>query len=65
MKKLYIIKVGSTFSSALETLGNIDDWVTNALGALAVLIEVVDVKQQSPLPSPEECNGADQFCRTG
>jgi GMP synthase (glutamine-hydrolysing) len=55
MKKLYIIKAGTTFSSALETLGDFDDWVKNALGTLAVPIEIVDMAQQVTLPSPEEC----------
>lgn len=55
MKKLYIIKAGSTFSSALETLGDFDDWVISALGALALPIELVDVAQEHTLPLPEEC----------
>lgn len=56
MKKLYIIKAGSTFSSTPQDLGDFDDWVTNALGALAVTIELVDMAQYHTLPSPEECS---------
>ena len=57
MKKLYIIKAGTTFSSTLETLGDFDDWIKSALGREEVPVAVVDVVQDSPLPAPEECSG--------
>ncbi len=56
MKKLYIIKAGTTFSSTLERFGDFDDWVKAALGELAVPVEVIDVVQGSPLPEPGECS---------
>jgi GMP synthase (glutamine-hydrolysing) len=56
MKKLYIIKAGTTFSSTLEKLGDFDDWVKAGLGELVVPVEVIDVVQGSPLPEPEECS---------
>lgn len=55
MKKLYIIKAGTTFSSTLERLGDFDDWVKKALGELAVPVEIIDVVQGIPLPEPEQC----------
>jgi GMP synthase (glutamine-hydrolysing) len=55
MKKLYIIKAGATFSSTLEQYGDFDDWIKNALGELAIPVEVVKVLQGSPLPSPDVC----------
>ncbi|MEI6756474.1 MAG: glutamine amidotransferase [Chlorobium sp.] len=57
MKKLYIIKAGSTFSSTLEALGDFDDWIKTALGTPKVPVEVVDIVQGSALPSSEECGG--------
>ena len=57
MKKLYIIKAGTTFSSTLETLGDFDDWIKTALCQPELPVAVVDVVQGCPLPSPEECSG--------
>ncbi len=57
MKKLYIIKAGTTFSSTLEALGDFDDWIKIALCRPELPVAVVDVGQGSPLPSPEECSG--------
>jgi GMP synthase (glutamine-hydrolysing) len=55
MKKLYIIKTGTTFLTTLERFGDFDDWVLNALGELAVPVEVVNVVHGSPLPATGEC----------
>ncbi len=57
MKKLYIIKAGTTFASALERLGDFEDWVQRALGELGVPVEVIDVVAGEPLPAPLECGG--------
>jgi GMP synthase (glutamine-hydrolysing) len=57
MKKLYIIKAGTTFSSTLATLGDFDDWIKTALGSPELPVAVVDVVQGSPFPDPEECSG--------
>lgn len=56
MKKLYIIKAGTTFSSILRRFGDFDDWVKNALGELAVPVEVLDVVKGSALPVTGECS---------
>jgi GMP synthase (glutamine-hydrolysing) len=58
MQKLYIIKVGTTFSSTLETLGDFDDWIKSALGGTTVPVEVIDaVVPGITLPDPAECGG--------
>ncbi|MCX6179674.1 MAG: glutamine amidotransferase [Chlorobiales bacterium] len=57
MKKLYIIKVGTTFSSTLEALGDFDDWIITALARPKLPLTVVDVVSGSPLPASEECYG--------
>lgn len=56
MKKIYLIKAGTTFSSTLERFGDFDDWVKEALGELAVPVQVIDVLQGSSLPEPGECS---------
>jgi GMP synthase (glutamine-hydrolysing) len=57
MKKLYIIKTGSTYSSNLETLGDFDDWIKSALGRVNVPVEVVDMAGGGTLPSLQDCSG--------
>jgi GMP synthase (glutamine-hydrolysing) len=57
MKKLYIIKAGTTFSSTLEALGDFDDWIITALARPELPLTVIDVVQGSPLPETEECCG--------
>ncbi len=57
MKKLYIIKAGTTYSSNLETLGDFDDWIKSALGGVNVPVEVIDIVGGGTLPSPQDCNG--------
>jgi len=57
MKRLYIIKLGSTFSATKRQLGDFDQWTREALGPLDVGIDVVDVLQGASLPAEEECAG--------
>lgn len=57
MKKLYIIKVGTTFSSTAEKYGDFDKWTTEALGSMAVKTQTLNVEQGAELPNAEECAG--------
>ena len=57
MKKLYIIKAGTTFSSTLHVLGDFDDWIIKALEKPELSVIIMDVVRGYPLPSPEECSG--------
>ncbi|NHQ60741.1 glutamine amidotransferase [Chlorobium sp. BLA1] len=57
MQKLYIIKTGTTFASTLETLGDFEEWINNALGMIPVPVEVVDAAGGSALPLPDTCSG--------
>ncbi|MBV5328606.1 MAG: glutamine amidotransferase [Chlorobium sp.] len=57
MKKLYIIKAGSTFASTIAELGDFEAWIIRALGVLSIPVEVVNAVHGEPLPLPDECCG--------
>ena len=57
MKKLYIIKVGTTFSTTAKHLGDFDSWTASALGVVAVKTCILDVENGADLPQVEECAG--------
>jgi GMP synthase (glutamine-hydrolysing) len=57
MKRLYIIKVGTTFSSIAEQFGDFDVWTSAGLGSPAADICVVDGEHGARLPVAEECAG--------
>lgn len=57
MKKLYIIKTGTTFPATLEQFGDFDKWTTEALGDIAVETAVVDAEHGAPLPTADQCAG--------
>lgn len=57
MKKLYIIKVGTTFSTIAKHFGDFDKWTAAALGAVTVKTSILDVEHGAPLPQAEECAG--------
>jgi GMP synthase (glutamine-hydrolysing) len=57
MKKLYIIKAGSTFATVVARLGDFDKWVAEGLGEPGVEIGIVDVEHGASLPAAGECAG--------
>lgn len=57
MKKLYILKVGSTFPATAKQFGDFDAWTSAGLGAMAIPTLVVDAEQGADLPRLEECAG--------
>ena len=57
MKKLYIIKVGTTFSTITERLGDFDKWTAAALGEVTLETAILDVEHGAALPQAEECAG--------
>lgn len=57
MKKLYIIKVGTTFSTIAKHFGDFDQWAAAALGAVTLETSIPDVEHGAPLPQAEECAG--------
>jgi GMP synthase (glutamine-hydrolysing) len=58
MRKLYIIKTGTTFPDVLQRHGDFDQWTATALGSPTVPLETVDVENGQPLPPPDQCAGA-------
>lgn len=57
MKKLYIIKTGTTFKDTLVKYGDFDKWTFEALGIDKKHVEVIDIVNGSPLPYSQECAG--------
>ncbi|NTW84203.1 MAG: glutamine amidotransferase [Chlorobiaceae bacterium] len=57
MKKLYILKTGTTFSSTLERLGDFEEWIIAGLGDGALPLEVINVVKGDPLPALSGCLG--------
>jgi GMP synthase (glutamine-hydrolysing) len=50
MKKLIIIKAGSTFPIIQQSLGDFDDWVISGTGVSDIAISVVNVAENEELP---------------
>ena len=57
MRKLFIIKTGSTFPDTARQYGDFDVWTCDALGINREETCVVDVEQGAALPSVEACSG--------
>lgn len=57
MKKLYILKVGTTFPALAKQLGDFDAWTAAGLEGMSVPIAVWDVELGAALPNPEQCAG--------
>ncbi len=57
MKKLYIVKAGTSFPATLQKFGDFDQWTKVALGQTALPIEVIDVEDMTTLPPAAECAG--------
>jgi len=47
VKKLFIIKLGSTFSDLAGETGDFEDWIYKGLGETAFEITIVDVEHGS------------------
>ena len=57
MRKLYIIKTGTTFPDTLKRLGDFDAWTRATLGKTAAEIRILDVERGAPLPAAADCAG--------
>lgn len=57
MKRLYIIKAGTTFPDIARQWGDFDKWTVKALGAPGRVISIVDAEHGAPLPPVSECAG--------
>jgi GMP synthase (glutamine-hydrolysing) len=57
MKKIYIIKVGTTFTATAQQFGDFEKWTEAALGSGNVEIAVVDAEHNDSLPTAEQCAG--------
>lgn len=54
MKKIYLVKTGTTFPTTAEKYGDFDDWIIKTLGELPLTIEVVDVTDNAALSKLED-----------
>jgi GMP synthase (glutamine-hydrolysing) len=57
MKKLCIIKLGTTFAAIKKQFGDFDAWTLAALGASGVETCVLDAEHGAALPAPADCAG--------
>ncbi|RDX34220.1 glutamine amidotransferase [Arcobacter sp. HD9-500m-PIT-SAG03] len=55
MKKIFIIKVGSTFDEIVNEYGDMEDWIVNYIDDLNV--NVINIQNKETLPTIEECLG--------
>jgi GMP synthase (glutamine-hydrolysing) len=58
MKRLYIIKAGTTFPAIAQQFGDFDKWTETALGGRNIETVIVDAEHSASLPKLEECAGA-------
>lgn len=58
MRKLYVIKAGTTFPDTRARLGDFDDWTIAAMGAAATPTAVIDASRGAALPAVSDCAGA-------
>lgn len=57
MKKLFIIKAGSTFSETAERYGDFDVMTCRGLGLEPDDVQIIDVVHGDTLPDPKSCHG--------
>lgn len=57
MKKLFIIKIGTTFAGTLKRFGDFDRWTKDTLGTMDSDICVLDVAHGAALPPVADCAG--------
>jgi GMP synthase (glutamine-hydrolysing) len=57
MKKLYIIKVGTTFPATAKQFGDFDTWTAITLGTVDVETCILDAEHGVALPAAVECAG--------
>ncbi|MFO7861031.1 MAG: glutamine amidotransferase [Desulfosalsimonas sp.] len=58
MKKLCIIKLGTTYADMKSRFGDFEHWTQNGLDAPGAFVRIVDAKNGQGLPAPEKCAGA-------
>lgn len=57
MKRLFILKLGSTWPETARRLGDFEHWTAQSLGKLESPNEVVDVEHGALLPDYDKCAG--------
>ena len=57
MKRLFIIKVGTTFPATAKQFGDFDSWTLDKLGTIDIETCVVDAERGAELPSAADCAG--------
>ena len=57
MKKLFIIKAGTTFHNTAKQYGDFDQWTLSWLGPIDMEICILDAEHGASLPLATECAG--------
>ena len=55
MKKIYIIKAGTTFENIIEKYGDFEDWILKYIDDCVT--QIIDIQNDEELPSFEDCDG--------
>jgi len=55
MKKLYIIKAGTTFPATLNKFGDFDTWTLDGLGTVNLKTAVKDAEHGEALTATDQC----------
>ncbi len=58
MKKIHIIKAGSTFAETARKYGDFEEMTLRGLGLERALVSVTAACRNEELPSPDNCSGA-------
>ncbi|NIQ10110.1 MAG: glutamine amidotransferase, partial [Gammaproteobacteria bacterium] len=58
MKKLFIIKAGSTFKETADKYGDFEDMTLRGLGTKPDIVETINACGGQELPAPDTCYGA-------
>jgi GMP synthase (glutamine-hydrolysing) len=57
MKKLYIVKTGTSFTNTIQQFGDFDQWTLNAMGDTSLEISIIDITHDYTLPKAAVCAG--------
>jgi GMP synthase (glutamine-hydrolysing) len=55
MKKIYIIKAGTTFENIVEKYGDFEHWILKYIDDFST--QIIDIQQNEQLPKFENCAG--------
>jgi len=58
MKKILIIKTGSTFNDLVPLIGDFEDWIIKGLEIDTEIVDIIDVRNKKEIPDIQQFSGA-------